>query len=1041
MPPPDLLTRISTPFPDHHYPIHSPPPSLPLSRPSLAGRLSIFDKRWPALLRSETSNNPLGPQHSLDSDNLVYPATEAHSASVSPDPEPSMAADTELLARLRDCIASFDSTAALQQPKILNSIVLLEQDLQNIADQSSSDLDTARRAEALAQNSLITAKEAVALAQENVSVALAAKDRVDQALIRLAQLRSQCESETSTATGEQALMHNLESVYQVISRQAKDGVPGPPMGLSRDALSTTVAELTRKIESPHGSRKRKRCQNHHDLAADSDLPYPPSKEPRIEQHVFPSVGPSVECLAEAARVAWNQEAERRSVIPPDAVSRSISGQQGQKLIAESHASDAQQMEVDIPMQSVQGPASGHPPAASSEQDPLPPPEPNISEQGASFVAGPDETEDPLQGQRRRELEEQKREITKFQMRERELQESRAQRKDTEIKKVVTLGDPNKSKDGLIPPAVLRTSHSAPNEGHSAIQRKMGVSDDFRKAEQRLVMDKQRAPMAKRSGSTQIATITQPPAPQSLIQKSTYEKDGQSAGERRQQIQNSLQQLSDVEHGEERKIPDEASMNAARVERAKFKEQINDGGSKQSQRTTTMSPNVGNVVAQQTLTGSPRGKTARSPQVLATATRLSLAQVSSPTSPTQGIKPPPRSPFQPTFLPLQPPNRENAPRNSRRQNSVPPIECIDESSGDPVPSMKHAAASSPLAQAHDTSLPKATMGISVSEEAQSANVKFTPNSIMTGYKALPPVSITLVPKAERLSPTITNAPIIQPPLPQGGVHSAFTAPQQNVAKETPLHPLSAVAMNPQDISQLRNESHQATANSGSNAPPFTSTLPSRARMDLARDTQPANNECTNRQSNSPPPPLFMAGQPNIPSSSHAYRSDARPSRGWAYGSPPPRHTGARRPRHRGVLEDDDDDDDERHWSPPRDRDRRIPRNGAHNPRTPSGSPPHESTPTYSDRPLLSLSQRIEGAYDPALQTGSEPHRPFHPVDPADRHVQEWSSYAPQMTLRRPPFNRFSNRRGDRGDLRGQQPHRRPTIGRQGRGVLRLEERIT
>jgi hypothetical protein len=993
--------------------------------------MGIFDKRATALFASQASASLRQPSMSRDefsakpesrltspdftySMELVYPPTEsAPSRSPAPAPVESPAADlnspsrVNLPTRIRHMISSLDA-ATTRQPNILNSITLLEQDLQSVAAQTSLCLENAHRAKTLAQRSFATAKESLNIAQENVSLAQSAKDRADQALFGLAQLAILYKDEV---TGEQSrnFKRELEEFYQVATEPARDEVVTQPTGLPHEVLQAMVAEIARKIrEHDHGSRKRKRSQEDHDEPTEAQ----PFKEPRIEQSIMASDW-FLEMEAELVRKAWGQEAERRSTSPPDVVMDTTLDHQKEKTITETHASDA---DMDT-SETIQAPADQvtEQPNAPSEQG-------LSSHHSAGSVGGPEEMEDALQVQRRCELEEQKLEIARFQIRERELQELQIKHKQTE-KNAATLNESQKKKGAMdtgpttssTPTRTHTTSNSVTSKDAppNPMQRKSAATEIIRKKalEQRLAMEKQQASVAVQPGQAQAgdaAQISSPPGP--ADQSATLSQEGvpakQSDSQSRPPKQLSGAKKDDAQRSDQQEVGAVAYAKL-QAESAKSKGRTNGRSDTNKPGKPKTAPNVGNVVAQQTLAMSPtklKGKKPRTAQTPVTATGQSSTQISVPPRQDFGL------PSRPSFQPVRPVmTHEIAPRNIRLP-SVPPIECIIEPTDPDMGRMKTPVVSSLVSQVHGgdsrrVSPTESATSVSISAGTQSANLRFVQSAIpsttehsASGQTAQRPLRVstdTVVPKVEIQSPLVTQSVTVPHPLPQSPPNPNSDIPDalqsRAIRRPTPTgNPQTPYDDRCRQSNEIAGCGALDTTNRGSNislgsmdrksvpstSPPtdppthyFHNLSPrDELSMDAAGISQQVNHETqrTFYQNDLPSASSYAAG----PSNTSHRRENVSMS--------PPRFTGAKR------LREIDDAGRRRRWSP----DREVPRREARprqNRRTPSDSPP----PRFpEDRPLL---QRLEPTHESGvyrLKNGGEAYRPIYAFDIADRDMQRY-----------------------------------------------------
>lgn len=1069
---PDLLKRISAPQPDQDYQDIPPPSPLhtstiqPTSRPTLlqalAGtdksqsdsanhtslshnqpRMGIFDERAIALFANQASASFRQQSMSRDefsaktesrltspdftcSMELVYPPTEsAPSRSPAPAPveSPNFPSRVNLPTRILHIISSLDA-ASTRQLNILNSIALLEQHVQSVTTQTSLCLENAHRAKTLAQRSLATAQESLNIAQENVSLAQSAKDRADQVQSGLAQLAILCKDEVAGEPGRH-LKYELEEFYQLVSEQARDEVVTHPTGLPHDVLQAMVAEIARKIrEHDHGSRKRKRSQEDHDESTEAQ----PAKEPRIEQSIMASDW-FLEMEAELVRKAWGQEAERaerRSTAPPDVAMDTTLDHQ-REPITETHASDVRQADMDTRQQA---------PADQATEQPNAPSEQGLSSyHSAASVSGPEGIEDALQAQRRWELEEQKLEIARFQIRERELQELQIKHKETQKKNAPTFNESQKKKGTMdpgpttssAPTRTLGTSNSVTSKDAptpNPMQRKSAAAEIIRKKEleQRLAMEKQQASVAVQPGQVQAGDIGQIQGLADL--DATLAKEGVPA---RQSDPQNLppKQLSGAEKDDAQTKSKQQKVGVKlQAESAKLKGRMNGGSdtNKPGKPKTVTAPNVGNVVAQQTLAMTPtklKGKKPRTAQT--TPTGQSSTQNS--VSPTQV--------FRPSFRPVLPVmTHKTAPRNIRLP-SVPPIECIIEPTDPDKGRMEIPVTPSLASQVHgDDSrrvLPTESATSATVAEAQSAKgaILSTTEQNASGQTAQCPLRVltdTVVPKVEIQSPLVTQSVTIQHPLPQSPPNPPDTPQSSAIRRPTP----TGDPQTPHDDRQNAGcaGALDTTKRSSSTDPkksvPSTSPLtdplapyPHRnffpqdeLSMDAAGNSQQVNHETqrTFHQNDLPSASSHVAGPSNsYPSSYH--RGNVSRS--------PPRFIGMRRPR--------EVDDMDRHWSPDQEvrREARVERR--QNRRTPSDSPPTR----FLDRPLL---QRLEPTHESGVyrfSNGGDTYRPSYaprsPTDITDRDMRDADGYA---VLSLEPRPELLDRMVDGSDNRFRQPRSNP-----------------
>ena len=1107
---PDLLKRISTPQQNQDYqdippspsPSHSSTINQPASRPTLLQalaatdesqsdsanrtspshsqpRMGIFDKRATALFASQASASLRQPSMSRDefsvkpesrltspdfaySMELVYPPTEsAPSRSPAPAPVESPAADlnspsrVNLPTRIRHMISSLDA-ATTRQPNILNSITLLEQDLQSVAAQTSLCLENAHRAKALAQRSFVTAKESLNIAQESVFVAQSAKDRVDQVLFGLAQLAILYKDEV---TGEQRrnFRHELEEFYQLATEPARDEVVTQPTGLPHEVLQAMVAEIARKIrEHDHGSRKRKRGQEDHDESAEAQ----PFKERRIEQSIMASDW-FLEMEAELVRKAWGQEAERRSTSPPDSVMDTTLDHQKKKTITETHASDA---DMDT-SETIQAPAD------QVTEQPNAPSERGLSScHSAGSATGPEEMEDTLQAQRRCELEKQKLEIARFQIRERELQELQIKHKQTEKKNAATLNDSQKK--GAMDRGPTTSSTSTTNSVTSKdappnpMQRKSAAAEIIRKKalEQRLAMEKQQASVAVQPGQAQAGDAVQISSPPGLAdQGARLSQEGiparQSDSQSRPPKQLSGAKKDDAQRSEQQEVGAVAYAKL-QAENAKLKGRTNGGSdtNRPGKPKMNTAPNVGNVVAQQTLVMSPatklKGKKPRTAQTPVAATGQSSTQNSMP--PRQDFGLPSRPPFQPV-RPVM--TQETAARNIRLP-SVPPIECIIEPTDRDMGRMK-----TPVVTRRVSPTESAT-SVSMSAGTQSANLRFVQSAIpittehnASGQTAQRPLRVstdTVVPKVEIQSPLVTQSVTVShslpqsPPNPNGNIPDASQS--RAIRRPTPTgDPQTPYDDRCRQSNEIAGCGAPDTTNRGSNissgsmdpkkSVPSTSPLTDppapylhnlsprdELSMDAARIFQQVNHETqrTFHQNDLPSASSYGAG----PSNTSYRRENVSMS--------PPRFIGANRPR------EVDDVGRRRRWSPDRLRREARPER-RQNHRTPPYSPP----PRFpEDRPLL---DRLEPTHESRVyrhKNGGEPYRPISAFDIADQDMQKYWDDVDGYPLDPRPnlIDRFTDGRQGRSRqngsaLRGKRGRRGSTSLEQPVTALSLEQRLS
>lgn len=1134
---PDLLKRISAPNPNHLYqenekftdppspsPSHHQESPAPPLRPTLLqvlavrpdesmahlppestnhtpSLLGIFDKRAAALFAApncpETSSQFSAPLRQasasrdelMDKSRLTSPDFTGSMELVYPPTEPAASPAPGFPVIPSSCAADVHSSSV---PNSTPSSILtsLEQDIQALYAKSLLSLENARKAGALAQRSLATANESVAIAQENASLAQATKDLVDRLLIRL-QLVLRCKDE---ATVEQScnLECELEEFRRSFTEPARDT---QPTGLPPYELYAMAAELTKKMreyDSRRGLRKRKRSQDNEEAAEGNDLPYLPHKERRIEQGTM-QLDLALEMEAEAARKAWGQEAERRSMVPLDIATL---GQQEQRTATETRANDPQQVkrasETGLLNQLDQAPG----PASQITEQPVAALEPDLSShQGVSAT----DNEDALQAQRRRELEERKLEIARFHIRERELQELQTKRKEMQKKDTAALIESQKKgriETGSIvssaPPTTLAPSNVTGSKDAlpSTAQRRTAAGDISKKkeVEQRLAMEKQQASAAVRPRPAQAGDVTQMLATQNHV-----DQPGIRAKERFPANQSDLQnrsQPSGDERGDTRQKQQEISeqqRNAeaetvvkTRTQSAKFKERTNSASdaSKPSKPKAITAPNVGNVVAQQTLATSPKmkGKKSRNPQTPSPDTGDSSTQKSGPVPPVQGVGP--HRPHQ--ALPVV---NQTAPKNVRL-SSVPPIECIIEPSSSDTSKMETRLRPISQDRSGDSQRAlhtKSSGTINVSPEAaQPANPSFVRNSLpgttgqsTSGHTArLPRVSTnTVVPKVEIQSPTIAQSTTIQhslPPRPPTP-NSNMSAPQmKTVGRPTPDDSqfphddrLQQTSEDAGVLDKNRSLNTSLKKSVSSTSPPalpvHRNLFPQDGRStDMARNSQAINYEAQRTNQQNDPPPSHMTE----PLNAHAYLREAR--RGWIYersSISPPRSIGVKRPR----VSDRLDDLDGRHWSPGQERlGRRDRLAGRYNRRTPSGSPPLRFRGDSPPRPLL---DRLEETQDPSvyrLNNGGETYRPLYvsPVDATDWDMQRrrdnLDGYpGPSADSRHPELlDRFSNTTMDGSDhprqvrtgpqhpkrQNGTAPRGAPRRGRRG-GTLSLEQRLS
>ncbi|KAF8348268.1 hypothetical protein F5887DRAFT_915316 [Amanita rubescens] len=1122
---PDLLKRISTPHPNHVYKDNSiDPPSQhqesPPSRPTLLQVLADQDKSKPHLPPEPTNHAPssLGIFDKRAAALFAARVPETFSQVSAPLRQASASRD-ELMAKSRlaspDFIGSMElvypptepaaspapgfpvmPSSFAADPNTLDSILTsLEQVIQALAAKSMLSLENARKSEALAQTSLATAKESVAVAQESTSLAQTTKDLVDQILIGFAQLVLRCKDE---ATGEQGcnLEYELEGFHHLITEEARDT---QPTGLPHDVLYAMVAECAKKVRERGGSRKRKRSQDHEEATEGNDLPYLPHKERRIEQGTM-SLDLDLEMEAEAARKAWGQEVERRSMVPPDTAPKANLRQQEQRRATENHASDAQQAaergasetgQLLNQLDQVPGPASqitGRP-VAALEQD-------LSSHQGVDSARGPEDTEDALQAQRRRELEERKLEIARFHIRERESKELQTRRKEMEKKNAAALIEPQK--EGRVetgptissaPTGTLALSNAMASKDAlpSAAQRKTAAGDISKKKdiEQRLAMEKQQASAAVKPRPAQAGdAVPQNHVDQPGICAKEHLPESQSDLQNRPQILGDDKgdvRRKQQEISEQQRNAEAEAVAKTRAQSAKFKERTNGASdaNKPCKPKAITAPNVGNVVAQQTLAMSPKvkGKKSRNPQTPVADTGDSSTQKTGPIPPVQGFGPPPR-PQQ--ALPVV---NQTAPRNVR-PSSVPPIECIIEpSSPDPSKMELRPISQERSGDSQRALHPKSSGTINVSPEVQPAkprvrnSVSGTTGQSTSGHTArLPRVSTdTIVPKVEIQSPTIAQSTTIQqppPPRPPTPISNIPNPSQlKTIRRPTPDDSHTPHDNRPRQSSEetgypgaldKNRRSNISSKKSVSSTLPIASPPAPRRNLspqdgqstDMVRNSQPINYEAQriNQQND---PPSHMAETLNT--SSHL--RETRPSRGWAYersSISPPRSIGIKRPR----VSDRLDDMDGRHWSPgqePLGRRDRLAR--LHNCRTPSGSPPLRFRGDSPPRPLLA---RLEETQDLAVYRGGETYRPFlSPAGATDwdmqRHRDDVDGYPRPSSDSRPLelLDRFSNTMPDGSDhprqvrtgpqhpkrQNGTVPRGTARRGRRGGTTLSLEQRIS
>ena len=1056
---PDLLKRISAPQPDQDYkdnslsrsPSHSSTIHQLVSRPTLlqalAGahesqsdsanrtspshsqpRMGIFDKRATALFASQASASFRQPSMSRDepsakpesrltspdftcSMELVYPPTEsAPSRSPAPAPVEPPSADVNspsrvnLQTRILHIISSLD-VATTRQINILNSIALLDQDVQSVAAQTSLCLENAHRAKALAQRSFATAKEFLDIAQENVSLAQSAKDRVDQVLFGSAQLAIICQDEVP---GEQSrnLKRELEQFYQSVTEQTRDEVVTQPTGLPHEVLQAMVAEIARKIrEHDHGSRKRKRSQEDHDEPTEAQ----PLKEPRIEQSIMASDW-FLEMEAELVRKAWGQEAERRSAAPSDVAMDTTLDHQNDKTITQTHPSDARHKDTsETRHQPIQAPADQ---GLSSCHN-------------AGSVNGPEEMEDALQAQRRCELEEQKLEIARFQIRERELQQLQIKHKETE-KKAATLNESQKR--GAMDPGPTTSSPltrtlvtSDPITSKDALpnpmQRKSAAAEIIRKKEleQRLAMEKQQASVAVQPGlADQDATLAQEGA-------SARQSDPQS----RPPKQPSGAKNDDAQTKQKVRAVGYAKLQ---TERPKLKGRTNDGSdtNKPGKPKTITAPNVGNVVAQQTLAMSHTKLKGKKPRTAQTPVATGQSSTQNSVPPRQGFCLPSRPSFHPVL-----PAHETALRNFRLP-SVPPIECIIEPTDPDMGRMETPVVSPLVSQVHRddsrrVSPTEFTTSVSISAEAQSANryvqsaIPSTTEHNASGQLAQRSLRVStdaIVPKVEIQSPLVTQSVTIPHPPPQSPPNPNSDIPDAPQSRAIRRPTPTGDPQTPHEVRCRQSNENAGCAgaldatNSESNISsgsmglkknvPSTSPLrdppapylrrnlspQDELSIDVARNSQQVNHDMHRNDSSA-------AGPSNTyPSPYHRENVSISPTSS----------IGMKRPR-------EVDDMDRRHGSPGREvlgREARLGRRP--NRRTPSHSPPARG------RPLLQRLQPTHEAGVFRLPNGGESYRPIYrsrsPADIADRDMQrsrdDVDGYpVPSFNSRPELLDRFSN----------------------------------
>ncbi|KAF8629890.1 hypothetical protein AX15_003246 [Amanita polypyramis BW_CC] len=1051
---------------------------------------------------TKSRHTSLGPTSSLE---LAYPATEPAlptstysqpvDSSVTPSANlegPYTPAIAELPARLLDFVSSLD-LVAVHHSKKLDGITALERDLKAIATLSSLALENTQRVEALAQRSLGTVRESVSLSQENVLVAQAVKQRTDQALLTLTQLRCFCENESHDVVGEQgradlissatALKYDIETFYQFITEPERHGEAVQPTGLAPEVLmsmSVEVAKRRHRYESMLGTRKRKRSQEHVGLSIGNDLPCPPPlKEARLRQRIV-SFDRALEMEAEAAREAWDREVERRSVAPPDATVRMVED----GTAPEKYTRDEPQEEQAKGNALLAEPALERVSMGQTREQSVAPPSGQSLEHSkndhSSQDASPKEME-ALQAQRRRELKEQKFEIARFHLREQESQELSEKRKEAEKNGAPMASESQdkteQRKEGpatIVPAAPSASSNVAVsqegNELRCTIQSKTITGDISRKKEieMRLAMEKQQAAAALRPAQAASAIQTSPPQAVAT-QKALSVKDGVLASQ--PILQRSSEQSRNTEGKEKNRqeIGEEKWTHASmkiQTERAKLKERTN-GPPEVTMPKVASSPSVGNVVAQQTVVASPvKGQGKRSRTETPSLADQSSAKRVKPVPPIQSVNLPPRPTFQPVLPQTQSLNRENVSQCTRNP-SVPPIECIVEPNGT---SSTRPPVTLPTPQTQGSGLERAlpigpAAPVNISHEAQSANLRFGTSIPIAMTSSSGPgvphlkLSADVVPKVEVQSLTVAHSPVVQHSLPRrppnNNIRSVSNASQQNITKTSNHHHHHTLVNDSR--TRMGTAEHGPSDRTGarrsiSNTLPSTSAPAARTHFNPPPESGHPTDIVSNMGSlkheirppthsdDSPPVSPYTSAPANT--NNGGAPIETRPSRGWAYGSPTGTFPVIGRSRD--------------HWSPDLDRRNyptsRIdsayvsrPTSGTLPPRSRGGS--RSGSRSYSPPPLgdsRTLAMRIEGTTDRGevyLPMRREAYRPTSPGGAPDYDTQrrrgDRDAVNTSSTSRRPELlDRFSGS----GDVL--QTPRRLRGGRRGRGGVRpLEERIS